>query len=290
MTALRLVPASHTTGLEADFAEHLRLQGLSENTVSAYTSDVRHYGPSLADAVVNPDAHVIAAARIVGEDAPARTRQRHLSSLAKFFEFANPGASHANPYREVKRPRTGVVLPEVVSTPEQARQMIAFFLAEGTPTSRMYAAAVALMAGAGLRVGEATSLRFRDLNLESRTLRVEGKGRKTRDVPLGDFVVDVLAAVHGLREVNGPRLLSQDRLVPVSTRSVQRAVQRAAKAIDAGRLHPHALRHGFATQVYSQEKDLMLTKDLLGHSSISTTQIYVHIADDRRVSAVNAAL
>lgn len=267
------------------FKQYLSDEGLSANTVTAYLSDVKKYG-------VGPDTtdsqHTAVASQIVSEDSAASTRMRRLSALAKYHAFVHPDRAD-NPYLRVRRPTQGVVLPRVVSTQDEARAIITAQRKIGTRTSLRTAAAVALMAGAGLRVSEVCDLHFADLNPQGGHLRVsDGKGRKTRDVPLSDFVLEVLKEYVQSEFTRSPR--PQDRVVPYSPRTIQRDVGAASAAGDGRHLNPHAFRHGFATAVYRNTTDLHLTADILGHASVATSQIYVHLADDRRSEAVTAAL
>lgn len=281
---LTLVRSAQPAQQPTTFETHLREQGHSEATVAAYLSDVRKY----VTPFTGVDAHPAIAAGIVNENSAPRTRRRRISSMTKFFDHAFPGVD--NPYRHVRRPTLGVVLPTVVPTPEQSRAVIDALASVGAVSDLMYTAAVALMAGAGLRVGEVIGLRFRGLDPEFRMLRFEGKGRKTREVPISEYVAERLRKYILARAGTGS-LDPNELLFPTSVRSIQRAVKRGAETSGQDtRLHPHSFRHGFATAVYSGERDLRLTADLLGHANVSTTMIYTHIADDRRASAVAAAL
>lgn len=268
------------------FEQYLNERGYAANTVSAYLSDLRRYEVTEA---TTQDRHEQIAREILDESSAPSTVNRRLSALASFYAHTHPDAGR-NPYRTVRRPTKGVVLPEVVSTPEEAREIIAQQQALRTPTGYRTAAAVALMAGAGLRVSEVCDLRFGDLNLRSSSLRVvNGKGSKTRDVPLSDFVLDAIRTY--VTAVLTAQPAPDDRIIDVSVRTVQRDVAAASQAAGNGRnLHPHAFRHGFATAVYRATTDLRLTGDLLGHASVTTTMLYTHLADDRRIAAVNGAL
>lgn len=281
--ALRLLhlptPISDTS-LDA-FASWCTSEGLAKRSVAAYSSDVRALG--IEGATQGEHERV---ALDLGADrllAP-RTRARRLASASRYYDFlasVDPAYS-ANPYRGARRPRMGVVLPAVVTTPEQARAMIA--TAKPLP-----GAVIALMAGAGLRVAEVASLALGDLDIDRQVVHVvDGKGGKSRDVPLSSAVV---AALLRAAEAGAwTRCEPEDRAFDVSIRTLQNWVARAAAAAGLDGVHPHALRHGFATAVYRSEKDLLLTGNLLGHSSVTTTQIYTHIADDRRTEAVEVAL
>lgn len=297
MPVLRLVesyerePASG--GAEADFRQYLLDSGRMPNTVTAYLSDCRTLG---LYALSGPQEHrVKAEAEATGRLAP-RTRMRRLSSAAVYYDFLLERRDPAvegqprNPYRTVRRPRLGVVTPNVVPTPEQSRRFIARLNTLGTPEGRLYAAAVAVMAGSGLRVAEVCALRIGDVDLDRGVIRVEvGKGRKSRDVPLN---ASVLAEVDAyLRARPDLAVLTKESvLFPRSPRSVQRAVNAVARTENLVGVTPHRFRHGFGTEVYRATRDLRLVGDLLGHASVTTTQIYTHIVDDHRREAVASAL
>jgi integrase/recombinase XerC len=280
-----LVPSYSVPETVTDtFAGWLLSQGVGPATATAYAQDVAREGLTVTSAV---STHEDVAQKIVNSELAAPTRARRLASCARFFDYTHPDADTAkNPYRVVRRPRTGVTLPTVVTTPDQARSLIEEFLDAGAYVS---AAAVALMAGAGLRVGEATSVTWGHLNLDAGRVRVTGKGDKTRDVPLGEFATTVLRRCYAVAAERAD-VQEGDRVVPVSPRTVQRALSSVSERVQVPGLHPHALRHGFATAVQEHSGDLRLTADLLGHASISTTVKYTHVADARRVEAVGAAL
>lgn len=266
------------------FVKYCEAEGLSARTVSAYLSDLRVCGVTEA---TTPEAHSMIASRLLADEAAPSTTRRRLSSLAKFYDFVHPGTE--NPYRKVKRPTRGVVLPTVVAEPDESRALIEYALGLDTPQGYRTAAAVALMAGTGLRVGEVCDLTFGDLNPSSGSVRVvAGKGRKTRDVPLSENVARVVQE-YAVNTFDAPPA-SSDRLFSCTPRTIQRDLAALTAAMRVRPLNPHAFRHGFATAVYRATTDLRLTADLLGHSHISTTTVYTHLADDRRAEAVSAAL
>lgn len=287
MTVLTLVKSTEQRASDPSaFQKFLEQQGYSVNTITAYLSDLRRYS---VDDTTSQDRHAQIAVEILAEDASPSSKNRRLSALAQFHAFSYPTAG-CNPYRGVRRPTKGVVLPAVVSTPEEAREIIAQQQALQTTTGYRTAAAVALMAGAGLRVSEVCNLKYGDLNLQSSLLRVvEGKGSKTRDVPLSDVVLDALR-IYTTAVLTAPPA-NHDRIIGVTPRTIQRDVAQASVAAGNGRnLHPHAFRHGFGTAVHRETADLRLTGDLLGHASLTSTMIYTHLTDDRRAAAVSAAL
>lgn len=281
---LTLVQSSPELSDHDSFQEFLVGRGLSARTVTAYLSDLRKYGvgPSTP-----PVVHRQVALAIISEGSAPASRSRRLSALATFHDFTFPGA--ANPYREVKRPRRGVVLPTRVADPQESRDLIGYARSLSTDVGYRTAAAVALMAGAGLRVGEVVSLRFGHLNTGSGSLRVvDGKGGKTRDVPVSAVVLEVVQE-YAVNTFDGPPS-PQDRLFSCTARTLARNIATMQEALSGRALNPHAFRHGFATAVYGATTDLRVTADLLGHSSVTTTMIYAHLTDSRRAEAVAAAL
>lgn len=281
---LTLVQSTPDVTAVDPFVQYCERLGLSVRTISAYLSDLRRYNVTPQ---VTPAQHADLAVRVLAESSAPSTRRRRLSALSKYFGFSHPGIQ--NPYREVKRPSMGVVLPGRVADPDESRTLIAFARTNATPIGYRTAAAVALMAGAGLRVGEVVSLTFGDLNPHSGSVRVvDGKGGKTRDVPMSPMVAEVVQE-YAVNTFDAPPA-STDRLFSCSTRTIQRDVTNMQAAVQGRNLNPHAFRHGFATAVYRATTDLRLTADLLGHASVNTTAIYTHLADDRRKDAVALAL
>jgi integrase/recombinase XerD len=145
----------------------------------------------------------------------------------------------------------------------------------------------------GLRVSEITKLHVPDLDLSQRSLRVnQGKGGKDRVVPIPAKLVDPLRAWLGDR-VSGPVFPSPRGGGPLSTRAVQRLMKRLAQkanlpgATEPRKVTPHKMRHHYATRLIQTGADIMEVRDLLGHSSVSTTQIYLHTSPERLRGAVD---
>jgi site-specific recombinase XerC len=260
------------------FAQDLRTQGLSDRTVAAYVSDVRRYGGIPRNGV----EHIMRSREIRASALAPRTRARHMAAHSKLWEWhMAPAGVATNPY--VRPPKMGIVLPRCIPSLEAVRALL-----DADP-SPMYRAIYALMAGAGLRISEVLAVRWLDFVVRDpdpiMTLRVEGKGSKVRDVPIGDEVYRYVAEAYRAHLRSDPRM-GLGTAFPVTARTVQRRIKRYGGAA----LHPHALRHAFATRVYEGTTDLRLVGDLLGHASVSTTAIYTHVSDKRRVEAVSLAL
>jgi integrase/recombinase XerC len=275
------------------FLEHLRVQrGLSAHTLRAYERDLLQLREHL---VVKGDAtgcvdeldprgvRQFLAARHA-RSSPA-TRARKLSAIRTFLDWVAEGrGDDRNPARGVASPKQRHRLPQTLSESEAA------CLAEGVPSVRPRRevlqsrdrAIVELLYGSGLRVSECTGLDLDGLDFVRREVRVLGKGKKERIVPLGGPSVDALREWIALRPALSPRegqaLFLNQRGGRLSPRSVRAMVRDRALQLGIDKhVHPHALRHSFATHVLDGGGDLRAIQEMLGHVSLSTTQRYTHL-------------
>jgi integrase/recombinase XerD len=209
--------------------------------------------------------------------AAARTFYRHLVAL---------GRRPDNPAASVDLPRRRQRLPRSLSLSEVERLIAA---ANGTtPRSLRDQALIELLYGAGLRVSEAVGLERGGVELDARLVRCVGKGDKERVVPLGARAVDALRRYLSrgrpyLDRRHRPELFLNAQGGPLTRAGAFLIVRRlAAKAgLDPERIHPHLLRHSFATHLLEGGADLRVVQALLGHASISTTQLYTHLTGER---------
>ncbi|MEJ2502576.1 MAG: tyrosine recombinase XerC [Gemmatimonadota bacterium] len=222
-----------------------------------------------------------------------RTVARKLSAIRSYYRWLHrEGVVEANPARTLRSPKTGRTLPAWLTRSDVDRL---FVLAENRAADGGFQGArdLAILEtfyATGMRVSELQGLTPRDADLLGDQIKVRGKGRKERIVPLGS------AAVRALRRYESRRaevLATADRpertalFVSVSgrrlsTRRIQGIVQEFLDAIaDEGELSTHSLRHSFATHLLDAGADLMAVKELLGHASLSTTQIYTHTSKER---------
>ena len=282
-----------------DFLEHLAGErNCSPRTVEAYGRDLRQYARFLARHwnVPAPDparADALALRGFLGDLArrggvagggrPAgrRTLGRKLAAVRSYYRYGvKVGAFAVNPARRLATPRAPRRLPRVLSALELGRELDR--LGEGAaPAARRDAAALEVLYGAGLRVSELAGLTWDDLDLDGGTVRVLGKGRKERRVPLGRRAVEALRRHREASFGDGRRAVFAGRAAgrPLSTRQVQRLVGRAlARVAEGGSVSPHALRHSFATHLLDAGADLTAVQELLGHASLSTTQVYTHVS------------
>lgn len=287
------------------YLRHLEEErNLSPHTVKAYRSDLERFvgfvGPVYlgrdADTVRPGEVDAMAIRSFLAELARsgvgATTQARALSAVRGLFRFAcREGVLQDNPATRVRTPKQRQRLPRHLRPGEMEDLLEA---ADGKDSlERRDRALLELLYASGLRVGELVSLDWREIDLEGRVLRVMGKGGKERMVPFGRPAaaalkqwLEVWEDVRGKASGDGGELAEpvflNYRGGRLSDRSVRRILDRAvdAAALAAG-VHPHTLRHTFATHLLEGGADLRTIQELLGHSSLSTTQRYTHLEVER---------
>lgn len=292
--------------LHPQFCGYLRVEcGLSANTLDAYGRDVRYLLESLASAGAESLSGATAR-RVVGHMQGLKAARglsgesvvRHLASVRVFFRWALAmGKVSEDPTLVLERPHRWRRLPDVLS-PVQMKRLVAapteHDLYQGVNALRLRdAALLELMYASGLRASEACALGLRDAIETLGVLRVSGKGGRQRLVPMGAPARRVLgeylraARPVLLRErVDHQKLLVSVRGQPLTRIAVWQIVRRNAAAAGLGKIHPHMLRHSFATHLLMGGADLRVVQELLGHADIATTQIYTHV-DNTRMKAVH---
>jgi integrase/recombinase XerC len=273
------------------FLEHLEWErNLARPTLLAYRREILAFvdfavtglGLEGPDALTPPAvrAHL---AELHSRGLAPRSVARSLAALRTYFGFLlAEGVVASNPAAAVPHPR------DVQPTPSVADRYALEELLESfpdTPAGRRDRAVVELLYAAGLRVGELVALDLGDVELGRRMLRVRGKGRKERLVPFGRpaaaAIERYLPERARWRRAGGdddePLFVNQ-RGTRLSDRSVRRLLDAAVRrCADLGHLHPHALRHAFATHLLEAGMDLRAIQELLGHSSLATTQVYTRV-------------
>jgi integrase/recombinase XerC len=284
------------------FALHLRAErNLSPHTRRAYVSDVSQLeqwlGEGVAPARVGSDDVRAFLASLHGRRHPA-TLGRKLASLRCFFRFlVREGSCSLDPTAGMPAPRTPKRLPRPL--PVDDCQILAEAEIEQPEFAALRdRALVELLYGAGLRVGEAVALDVRDLDLHRGDVRVQGKGGKERVVPVAGAAKEALTAWIDARRA--PGLLAQPLFVTqrpgpdgprrLSARSVRRVLR--ARALHVGiadRVHPHRLRHSYATHLLDMGADLREIQELLGHVSLATTEKYTEVSAERLLQVYDEA-
>ncbi|HTT40388.1 MAG TPA: tyrosine recombinase XerC [Burkholderiales bacterium] len=266
------------------FLAHLRHErALRANTVESYARDVQRLFElsgehALSQIAPSQARRFVALLHARGLD--GRTLARMLSAWRGFFRYlARDHAFTRNPFQGMRAPKAPRILPKSLSPDEAAR------LAELSGDDDMALrdrAMVELFYSSGLRLSELTGLRLADLDLQEGTVRVTGKGNKARVVPVGRFAQQALRKWLDRRAALAPpeqaALFVGHSGRPVSPRTVQRRLQRwAARQGLSQHVHPHMLRHSFASHLLQSSGDLRAVQEMLGHASISSTQVYTHL-------------
>lgn len=209
-----------------------------------------------------------------------RSIQRAVSAVRSFFNYLMQiGQLSSNPALAAIVPRGAQKLPKVLD-PDQASSLFASPGSNNDPRSTRDRALLEILYGSGLRLSETVGLNISDLDLKQGFARVLGKGNKVRNAPLGRMCIDALRdwlAQHPNPLPDEPLFTGRGR-----NRISPRSVQQRLKAIGRDRLgtdqlHPHMLRHSFATHLLESSGDLRAVQELLGHADIATTQIYTHL-------------
>lgn len=209
-----------------------------------------------------------------------RTIQRRLSALRSFYNFLlRESALKTNPVVDVQAPKARKRLPETLDA-DQMTQVLSFRTDD--ELSVRDKALMELFYSSGLRLSELVMLDLADLDLRDRTVRVTGKGSRTRVLPVGRFAVDALTAWlkerGGLAPAGEAAVFVSRRGSRLMQRAIQLRIERWARAQGLGvHLHPHMFRHSFATHLLESSQDLRAVQELLGHANISTTQVYTHL-------------
>jgi integrase/recombinase XerC len=271
----------------AQYLQHLAAERrLSPHTVEAYQRDLDTLsrltgGKPLAELTVTDIRSAIV--RLRSQSLAATSLARHLSSWRGFYAFACRRLGFtSNPCTGLRPPKAPKKLPEALS-PDACAQLL------DTEASAAGDAALAardramfeLFYSSGLRLAELAGLDLDDVDLRSGEAVVTGKGRKTRVVPVGRQALDALAAWLPLRlplARDAAALFVSQRGARLGPRSVQLRLDRWTRQAGlAQHVHPHMLRHAFATHVLQSSGDLRAVQEMLGHASISTTQVYTHL-------------
>jgi integrase/recombinase XerD len=267
-------------------------RGLSTNTLAAYRADLTALARWLAERGV-PIAHTSRADLLgfiawrVESGARPRSTARQLSSFRRFFRYlVREGALREDPTAQIAMPKIGRSLPK--SLTEEEVESLLNAPAVSDPLGSRDRCMLEVLYATGLRVSELVSLKHNQVNMNQGVIRVLGKGNRERLIPLGE------EAVRWLNEfIKGPRneiLLdrSTDYLFPtrrgdrMTRQAFWHIIKRYARKAGVDKeLSPHTLRHAFATHLLNHGADLRVVQMLLGHSDLSTTQIYTHVARER---------
>lgn len=266
-------------------------KGLAANTILSYSNDLGSFIRFVeAEKLPWPNIKESALVDFVRRESrlglSARSLARRLSALKSFFRFlVMSGLLEKNPTSMLQTPSTWRTLPNVLTPSEVEALLLVPPLDK--PQGLRDRAMLEVLYAAGLRVSELANLKIEDINLEEGFLVCFGKGGKERVVPVGrtacEFASRYIAEVRPIFNRSGSIFLFLTRRGKNFTRQGVWKILRdyAAKSGLAGKVHPHILRHSFATHLLERGADLRSVQLMLGHSQVTTTQIYTHVSGDR---------
>ena len=265
-----------------DFSENIK--GLSKNTTKSYQRDLTKFSKFLEALSINDLEGITEEmcsawiADLFQKNVSARSIQRHISSAKGFFNYLKKiGLVTDSPFELINSPKSPNHLPNILS-PEEVSQLLNF--KPKNAQEKRDLAIIELIYSSGLRVSEAVNSNINDFEDNKNFLRVLGKGSKTRLVPVGRYAQTAINDWIIERD----KLLSKDNALflnlrgsRITTRSVQERIKNIALMQGLPPVNPHMLRHSFATHLLESSGDLRSIQELLGHSSLSTTQIYTRL-------------
>ncbi|MEW5693474.1 MAG: site-specific tyrosine recombinase/integron integrase [Candidatus Hydrogenedentota bacterium] len=265
------------------FIDYLKSRGFSEHTVKAYSKDLEEFFDYIKNKKIKNIKeinlnHIREHFYILNNtDLTNRSMARKFSSIRSFFKFCKKQyIIEKNPAKALRTPRIPKSLPRFLYQ-EELGDMLA--LVENKQDRAM----MELLYSAGIRVSEMVNLDIADVDIISSIIKVKGKGRKERIVPVGSFAITAIREYFKEREKQGtfrnefPLFLNRDKK-RIDPRSVRYKIYYWCRKIGKDKLiSPHWLRHSFATHLLEAGADLRSVQELLGHSSLSTTQLYTHL-------------
>lgn len=277
------------------FLNYLRYQrGYSSATIDAYESDIIDFSEFLLNEGVDYEQVTTGVIRRylttqLEKDISRRTLRRRISALRHYYKWrVDTSLSSRNPFLLIESPKVGVNFPSVLYE-DDIKDLLNANKNRDDELMLRDQALIHLMLASGLRASEVVALTLQDIDFNNRIMRIFGKGQKERLVPFSEQArSDLQAYVKELR----PKLLAKNKIPrptgvvflnaqgkPLTTRGLEYILKAVEKKIGAYYdLHPHLLRHSFATDLLSKGADLRVIQELLGHESISTTQIYTHVS------------
>ncbi len=267
-------------------------KGLSENSLDSYSRDLAQFLTFLEKNKIfslNKVKTVIILAWMVDlakKGMSAKSRARHLVTVRGLYKFLTQEKKGIkNPVKDVEIPKIGLALPKIMSIKEV--EILLEAPDNKTPRGMRNSAMMEIMYGAGLRVSELIKMRLQDINLEANFVRVMGKGSKERIVPIGSPAQTAAqqwiktGRPYLLKKTSSKFLFVAHAGKPMTRQSFWKIIKKYALSTNIKHnITPHTLRHSFATHLLEGGADLRSVQTMLGHSDISTTQIYTHISRD----------
>lgn len=265
----------------------------SENTIIAYRKDLEKFAvfcenSGKSDITLHSNRTIMGfMAELNREDLSKTSVSRYLSSVRKFYSYClQQGILLHSPAKGISNPKLQKLLPDTISQSEYVdlEKKMSFSLdSESNYVKFMVASVFELLYGCSLRVSEVCSAKVHDYNGKEGTLRITGKGNKTRIVPIGEKSRDILDSYLQHRLVASDLLITDEKNNPLYPKKIQRWTEKYLGMITGiSKKSPHILRHSSATHMLDNGAALTAIKEILGHSDLKTTQIYTQVSIDRQ--------
>ncbi|MCC6550614.1 MAG: tyrosine-type recombinase/integrase [Ignavibacteriaceae bacterium] len=264
----------------------------SENTIMAYRKDLDKYA-SFCEKTGKSSIDLHSRRTVMGfmaelnhQELSKTTVTHYLSAIRKFYGYClEQGLLMHSPVKGVSNPKLKKLLPDTISQQEfiDLEKKLSLALdSESNYVKFMVASVFELLYGCSLRVSEVCSAQVHDYNSQEGTLRITGKGNKTRIVPVGEKSRVILDSYLRLRTTSSDLLITDENGKPLYSRKIQRLTEKYLRMITGiSKKSPHILRHSSATHMLDNGAALTAIKEILGHSDLKTTQIYTQVSIDR---------
>lgn len=278
-----------------DFLDHLKLEGnYSDMTIDSYRRDIEKFFHFLAvEGILMEDVDLIVIRNFLTEELNSgvskRSCKRRLCSLRHFYNYlVNNHLIDTNPFVFVSSPRTDKTYPHALYK-DQIEDIFRYNRERQDELKVRDQAILSLLYYSGIRAGELVNLDVQDINLRGRTVRVMGKGRKERIVPftmdcqkdLMDYLRTLRPKLQNKAYQASSALFLNNQGERLTTRGLEYILDQVEeKTGNFVGLHPHILRHSFATHLLENGADLRVIQELLGHASINATQVYTHVSEE----------
>ena len=207
---------------------------------------------------------------------------RILSSLYKYYDYLELlKVIDNNPFKSIKRPKKEKKLPNFINNNDY-EVLIDKTLERRDTIGLRNALLIELLYSSGIRISEAINIKLKDINRDDKSIRILGKGNKMRIVYFGDYAKEYLDSYLTLRSSNSEYLFLNKNNMPLTRRGAEYIVSSLVKSsLLKKKITPHTFRHSYATEMLNNGADIRSVQELLGHSSLSTTQIYTHLTNER---------
>ena len=275
-----------------NYANYLRFEkNASENTIEAYVSDLQKLQDFAEQNLMNITPITISYEhlqeflyQVSKINYSERTQARWISSIKGFFSFLlEDELREDNPSALLETPKLGFYLPDTLSLEEIEKLISA--TEENTDLAKRNRCMIEVLYGCGLRVSELTELQISNINFKENYLKIQGKGDKVRFVPLADYTADFIKNyinnIRSKQKINPKHsdiLFLNSRGAQISRQMVFLIIKEIVRKADIQKnISPHTFRHSFATHLLQNGADLRFIQEMLGHSSITTTEIYTHL-------------